>query len=209
MIRFHHQEGIFPCLWQGLGSASSPVQMTAPPPHHRGQGITARPLQGHPLHYLTSSTSQTRTNSTPHMCHVTPQRTHHATRASTPESTPDNFIQEPGRNSGNQTGAQGLQESLKRTGEHATTPPHTERPTPSLLTPQHHCYPLTCRQTLTWNQGDTMPTCTAEEAELSDPSTCPKPTRPRTGDSNSEKTVLSDNEQDDALDALTYIRAPT
>ena len=54
-----------------------------------------------------------------------------------------------------------------------------------------------------------MPTCTAEEAELSDPSTCPEPTQPRTGDSNSEKMVLSDNEQDDALDTLTYIRAPT
>ena len=54
-----------------------------------------------------------------------------------------------------------------------------------------------------------MTTRTTEEAELSDPSTCPEPTRPRTDDPNSEKMILSDSEQDDALDALTYVRAPT
>ena len=62
---------------------------------------------------------------------------------------------------------------------------------------------------LTQNPGDTMTTRTTEEVELSDPSTCPEPTRPRTGDPSGEKMVLSDNEQDDALDALTYIQAPT
>ena len=51
-----------------------------------------------------------------------------------------------------------------------------------------------------------MTTRTVEEAELSDPSTCPEPTRPRTED---EKMSLSDSKQDDALDALTYIRVPT
>ena len=54
-----------------------------------------------------------------------------------------------------------------------------------------------------------MTTCTAEEAELSDPSTCPEPTRPRTDDPSNERASLSDSEQGDALDALTYIRAPS
>ena len=54
-----------------------------------------------------------------------------------------------------------------------------------------------------------MTTRTAEEAELSDPSTCPEHTRPRTDDPSNGRTSLSDSKQGDALDALTYIRAPS
>ena len=52
---------------------------------------------------------------------------------------------------------------------------------------------------------------TAEEAELSDPSSPRDPIRPRTENANKEDTTTSpaDNEQDDALDALTYLRAPS
>ena len=42
LIRFHHQEGIFPRLRRGLGSFSSPVQTSAPPPNQGGIGITTR-----------------------------------------------------------------------------------------------------------------------------------------------------------------------
>ena len=54
-----------------------------------------------------------------------------------------------------------------------------------------------------------MTTRTAEEAELSDPSTCPKPTQLRTGNPSNERMSLSDSKQGDALDTLTYIRIPT
>ena len=50
-----------------------------------------------------------------------------------------------------------------------------------------------------------MTTHTTEEAKLSDPSTYPEPTQPRTDDPNGEEMILSDSEQDNTLDALTYI----
>ena len=64
LIRFHHQEGIFPRLRRGLGSFSSLVQTSAPPSKPRRDRNHNQIPQGHTLRHPLNPMGQTHVNPT-------------------------------------------------------------------------------------------------------------------------------------------------